>query len=68
MKIELKEIDRDSLKVGDGAGVARGIRYGYRTSFRHSKIIPTKINKVADIRLSLGSRLAEKERKYNGKI
>lgn len=30
MKIELKEIDRDSLKVGDVVGVAREVSYGWR--------------------------------------
>lgn len=28
MKIELKEIDRDSLKVGDVVGVAREVQLG----------------------------------------
>lgn len=42
MKIELKEIDRDSLKVGDVVGVARKIQCGWHW-FRHDKIIPAKI-------------------------
>ena len=36
MNIELKEIDKDTLKVGDIVGVARGIQCGWRW-FRHSK-------------------------------
>jgi hypothetical protein len=46
MKIELKEIDRDSLKVGDVVGVAREVNYGWRSSFRHRRIIPAKIIKI----------------------
>lgn len=30
MNIELKEIDKDSLKVGDVVGVAKGIQCGCR--------------------------------------
>lgn len=30
MNIELKEIDKDTLKVGDVVGVARGIQCGWR--------------------------------------
>ena len=46
MNIELKEIDRDSLKVGDVVGVAREVNYGWKSSFRHRRIIPAKIIKI----------------------
>ena len=55
MKIELKEIDRDSLKVGDVVGVAIEVQYGWRSSFRHSKIIPTKIVKITPKRTKIVS-------------
>lgn len=46
MDIKLKEIDRDSLKVGDVVGVAREVNYGWKSSFRHRRIIPAKIIKI----------------------
>ena len=55
MKIELKEIDRDSLKVGDVVGVAREVQCGWRSSFRHSRIIPTKIVKITPKRTKIVS-------------
>lgn len=54
MKIELKEIDRNSLKVGDIVGVARGIKYGLYC-FRHDKIIPAKIVKITPKRTKVVS-------------
>jgi hypothetical protein len=55
MKIELKEIDRDSLKVGDVVGVARLYRYGFGLPYRHRKIIPTKIIKITPKRTKIVS-------------
>lgn len=52
MKIELTEIDRNSLKVGDVVGVARGIQCGWHW-FRHDKIIPAKIVKITPKRTKL---------------
>lgn len=52
MKIELKEIDRDSLKVGDVVGVARKIKCGWHW-FRHDKIIPAKIVKITPKRTKI---------------
>lgn len=46
MKIELKEIDRDSLKVGDVVGVAREVNYGRGLSFRHKLIFPAQITRI----------------------
>ena len=43
MNIELKEIDKDTLKVGDVVGVAREVGAGYISSFRHA-LLYTFIN------------------------
>lgn len=55
MKIELKEIGRDSLKVGDVVGVVREVQLGLRSSFRHGKIIPVKIVKITPKRTKIES-------------
>jgi hypothetical protein len=55
MKIELKEIDRDSLKVGDVVGVAREVQCGWRSSFRHRRIYPVEIVKVTPKRTKIVS-------------
>ena len=46
MNIELKEIDKDTLKVGDWVGVAREVSYGWRASFRHKLIFPAQITRI----------------------
>lgn len=46
MKIELKEIDKDTLKVGDWVGVTRKVSYGWGLSFRHELIFPAKITRI----------------------
>ena len=50
MHIELKKIDKDTLKVGDVVGIARKIGTGYgsifRHSFRHQLITPAKITRI----------------------
>ena len=46
MKIELKEIDKDTLKVGDWVGIAREVSYGWGLSFRHELIFPAKITRI----------------------
>ena len=38
MHIELKEIDKDTLKVGDVVGVMRTVQAGWRCGFRHALI------------------------------
>lgn len=55
MYIELKEIDKDTLKVGDVVGVAREVNCGWRSSFRHSRIIPAKIIKITPKRTKIVS-------------
>ncbi|WP_347991304.1 hypothetical protein [Mediterraneibacter faecis] len=55
MKIELKEIDKDTLKVGDWVGIAREVSYGWGSSFRHRRIIPAKIIKITPKRTKIVS-------------
>ena len=46
MYIELKKIDKDTLKVGDWVGVGREVSCGWGSSFRHQLIIPAKITRI----------------------
>ena len=46
MHIELKEIDKDTLKVGDVVGVAREVNYGWVSSFRHKLIFTAQITRI----------------------
>ena len=46
MNIELKEIDKDTLKVGDWVGIAREVSYGWGLSFRHRLIFPAQISSI----------------------
>lgn len=46
MEIKLKEIDKDTLKVGDWVGVTRKVSYGWGLSFRHELIFPAKITRI----------------------
>ncbi len=46
MNIDLKEIDKDTLKVGDWVGVAREVSYGWGLSFRHKLIYPAQITRI----------------------
>ena len=50
MYIELKEIDKDTLKVGDWVGVAKKVSCGWGSSFRHQLIIPAKIQELQNNR------------------
>lgn len=51
--IELKEIDKDTLKVGDVVGVAREVGAGYISSFRHDRIIPATITRITPKRTKI---------------
>lgn len=53
MHIELKEIDKDTLKVGDVVGVAREIGTGYISIFRHRRIIPAVITRITPKRTKI---------------
>lgn len=46
MYIELKEIDKDTLKVGDVVGIARKVKYGWGSSFRHQLVTPAQITRI----------------------
>lgn len=53
MNIELKVIDKDTLKVGDVVGVAREVSYGWNFSFRHKMIYPAKITRITPKRTKI---------------
>ena len=53
MHIELKEIDKDTLKVGDVVGVARPVRTGYYSQFRHLKIYQATITRITPKRTKI---------------
>lgn len=53
MHIELKKIDKDTLKVGDVVGVARPVRTGYYSQFRHLKIYPATITRITPKRTKI---------------
>lgn len=46
MRIELKEIDKDTLKVGEWVGVAKEVSYGWGLSFRHKLVFPAQITRI----------------------
>ena len=46
MYIELKVIDKDTLKVGDWVGVGRDVSCGWGSSFRHQLITPAQITRI----------------------
>ena len=46
MYIELKKIDKNTLKVGDVVGVAREVSYGWKSSFRHQLITTAQITRI----------------------
>lgn len=53
MNIELKKIDKDTLKVGDFVGIARKVSYGWKSSFRHQLITPAQITRITPKRTKL---------------
>lgn len=53
MDIELKKIDKDTLKVGDVVGVAREVSRGWKSSFRHQLITPAKITRITPKRTKI---------------
>jgi hypothetical protein len=46
MYIELKEIDKDALEVGDVVGVAEELAFGWMITFRCKKVIPVTIERI----------------------
>lgn len=53
MHIELKKIDKDTLKVGDVVGVARKVSCGWKSSFRHQLITSAKITRITPKRTKI---------------
>lgn len=64
MDIKLKEINRDDLKVGDIVGIAREVRCGWGTSFRHRCIYPAKIVKITPKRTKIETDMFGEHDKY----
>lgn len=50
---KLNPINKDDLKVGDVVGVAREIRCGWGTSFRHVMVYPAKIIRITPKRTKI---------------
>lgn len=46
MDIKLKEIDKETLKVGDWVGISRKVSCGWGSSFRRQLITPAQITKI----------------------
>lgn len=63
MKIKLKEISRDDLKVGDTVGIARTVNCGWLSTFRHRKIIPVKITRITPKRTKIETDIYEEHGK-----
>lgn len=53
MYSELKEIDKNTLKVGDVVGIARPVRTGYHSQFRHLKIYQATITRITPKRTKI---------------
>jgi hypothetical protein len=63
MKIKLKEISKDDLKVGDTVGIARTVNCGWLSTFRHRKIIPVKITRITPKRTKIETDIYEEHGK-----
>lgn len=50
---KLNPINKDDLKVGDVVGVAREVRRGWGTSFRHVMVYPAKIVRITPKRTKI---------------
>ena len=53
MDIKLKGIDKDTLKVGDVVGIARPVRIGWYSQFRHLKICQATITRITPKRTKI---------------
>lgn len=56
---KLNPINRDNLKVGDMVGVAREVRCGWGTSFRHVMVYPAKIVRITPKRTKIETDIGE---------
>lgn len=50
---KLNPINKDNLKVGDVVGIAREVRCGWGTSFRHVMVYPAKIIRITPKRTKI---------------
>ena len=56
---KLNPINKDDLKVGDVVGVAREVRCGWGTSFRHVMVYPAKIVRITPKRSKIETDIGE---------
>ena len=56
---KLSPINKDDLKVGDVVGVAREVRCGWGTSFRHVMVYPAKIIRITPKRTKIETDIGE---------
>ena len=56
---KLNPINKDDLKVGDVVGIAREVRCGWGTSFRHVMVYPAKIIRITPKRTKIETDIGE---------
>ena len=56
---KLNPINKDDLKVGDVVGVAREVRCGWGTTFRHVMVYPAKIVRITPKRTKIETDIGE---------
>ena len=56
---KLNPINKDDLKVGDVVGIAREVRCGWGTSFRHVMVYPAKIVRITPKRTKIETDIGE---------
>lgn len=56
---KLSPINKDDLKVGDVVGIAREVRCGWGTSFRHVMVYPAKIVRITPKRTKIETNIGE---------
>ena len=56
---KLNPINKDDLKVGDVVGVAREVRCGWGTTFRHVMVYPAKIIRITPKRTKIETDIGE---------
>lgn len=56
---KLNPINKDDLKVGDVVGVAREVRCGWGTNFRHVMVYPAKIVRITPKRNKIETDIGE---------
>lgn len=61
---KLNPINKDDLKVGDVVGVAREVRCGWGTTFRHVMVYPAKIIRITPKRTKIETDKFEEHDRY----